>query len=313
MNAVFDLGGTHLRCGVDDGDDSLQGVERIRIAGLPWDDVAASMRAYMSRAIERFGFVERIAFAFPGPIDDRGVALTAPTLGLQSVPVDLSRVFADLCDAPVHVLNDVSAAAWYLADTADDERFIVVTVSSGIGAKICDRTRKRPVFDDAPFGGEIGHLTIDFSDSAPVCDCGERGHLGAIASGRGIERHVRAAAGAAAILTNEDDIAPAVRAGDTWMLARVREATAPLGAVLATVVQSCGLQRILLIGGFARMAGAPYMALLEEEVLRRIAPARFGKPPAPLVQMPDTDDDVCLRGAAVFARAQESAACVSSS
>lgn len=42
---------------------------------------------------------------------------------------------------------------------------MAVTVSSGIGSKLCDRP--------------------------PVCDCGGRGHLGAIASGRGIERAVQ--------------------------------------------------------------------------------------------------------------------------
>lgn len=327
MNAVFDLGGTHLRCGVDAGSDGLQQVERVRITGLPWDAVAAFMRAYVSRSIERFGCPDRIAFAFPGPIDGRGVPLTAPTLGLQSVPVDLSRVFRGICEAPVQVLNDVSAAAWYLTENCDAERFIVVTVSSGIGAKVCDRARPQPVLDDAPFAGEIGHLTVDFSEHAPACDCGERGHLGAIASGRGIERHVRAAAlrdpdgfrsslcarsaSGPATLTNEAHIAPAARAGDTWTLDRIREATAPLAAVLAPVVQACGLQRVFAIGGFARMAGTPYQTLLEEELLRRFAPARFGNPPSRLVRMPDTDDEVCLRGAAVFARAQEAAACAS--
>ena len=327
MNAVFDLGGTHLRCAVDAGSAPLQQVERVRISGLPWEAVAASMRAYMSRAIARFGCAGRIAFAFPGPIDAGGVPLTAPTLGLRSVPVDLSRVFAGVSEAPVHVLNDVSAAAWYLAEHCGAERFIVVTVSSGIGAKVCDRTRLRPVLDDVSFAGEIGHLTVDFSEHAPLCDCGERGHVGAIASGRGIERHVRAAAlrdpegfrsslcarGAdgPAALTNEAHIAPAVRAGDEWTLGRLREATAPLSAVLAPLVQACGLQRVLVIGGFARMAGTPYVTVLEEEIMRRFAPARFGKAPPALVRMPDTDDDICLRGAAVFARAQEPAACAS--
>lgn len=325
MNVVFDLGGTHLRCGVDAGAGPLRHVERVRIAGLRFQAVAASMRAYVSRTMEALGPINRIALAFPGPID-QGVPLTAPTLGLAAAPGDLPQLFADLCTAPVHVLNDVSSAAWYLAEQRDEQRFIVVTVSSGIGAKVCDRTRSNPVLDDAPFAGEIGHLTVDFSERAPLCDCGERGHAGATASGRGIERYVRAAAAAdpggfrssrcagaadASALTNEEHIAPAVRAADAWTIAKVRSATEPLAVILAAVVQSCGLQRVFIIGGFARMAGAPYAQLLEEEILRRIAPARFGKRPAPLVIMPDTADDVCLRGAALFARAHEAAACIS--
>ncbi|MCH8855553.1 MAG: ROK family protein, partial [Proteobacteria bacterium] len=34
-------------------------------------------------------------------------------------------------------------------------------------------------------GGEMGHLRVDFTESAPRCECGGVGHLGAIASGRG--------------------------------------------------------------------------------------------------------------------------------
>jgi glucokinase len=65
-----------------------------------------------------------------------------------------------------------------------------VTVSTGIGGGVVDREQ---VFLGA--GGvaaEIGHMTIDRSESAPQCQCGNRGCLEALASGTAITRIARA-------------------------------------------------------------------------------------------------------------------------
>ena len=65
------------------------------------------------------------------------------------------------------------------------------TVSSGIGSKMFDRKSSQGVIDHLPYAGEIGHIVINDDAHAPVCDCGAKGHLQAIASGRGIERAAR--------------------------------------------------------------------------------------------------------------------------
>src|SRR5205823_8314994 len=127
-------------------------------------------------------------------------------------------------------------------------RFMVVTVSSGIGSKIFDAGNARGVIDDLPYAGEIGHAKADESDDAPACDCGGKGHLGAIASGRGILRYAKRVAaidpaflqsmcaghfGATpGSLTNEDHLVPAAQLGDPWALNVVRHCTAPLARVL---------------------------------------------------------------------------------
>ena len=104
-------------------------------------------------------------------------------------------------------LNDVSAAAWYLSSRTRARRFLVVTVSSGIGSKLFDRDHPAGVIDDPPYAGEIGHVVVDPGDDAPLCGCGGRGHLGAISSGRGTERLARERA-AFPTLTNEEHLAP---------------------------------------------------------------------------------------------------------
>ena len=116
---------------------------------------------------------------------------------------------------------------------------MVVTISSGIGSKIFDRKHPSGVIDSPAWAGEIGHVIADESPDAPRCDCGGLGHLGAIASGRGIERAARRCAmgepdsfarsmcavlyGATAFtLNNEEHIVPAAMSGDKWCLEVIR-------------------------------------------------------------------------------------------
>ena len=118
--------------------------------------------------------------------------MDAPTVaGSTAALPDLQSILVNRTGRAVHILNDISAAAWQVSTTLAAKRFMVVTVSSGIGSKIFDRSSSQGVLDDVPYAGEIGHLTVDEAPDAPRCDCGGSGHLGAIASGRGIERQAR--------------------------------------------------------------------------------------------------------------------------
>lgn len=324
MNVVFDLGGTHLRCAVDCGQSELQLVERSKT--LFWSAALDEMRSYVMRARSACGEIHNVVVAFPGPIGAGNTPLCAPTVeGYGVEPLDFALVAGT---ARLHVLNDVSAAAWYLGDRIGLDRFLVITVASGIGTKLYDRSRRHAVVDDEPFAGELGHLTVDVSSDAPQCDCGFRGHLGAVASGRGIERFARTcaesqpAAFAASLvsrrgrdpqaITNELDLVPAVLAGDPWALSIVTTATAPLAAVLATAVQACGLQRIVVIGGFACALGTTYARLLDEAVRKHLSPQAFGTTDSRIVEVRPAWEETCLQGAASFGRRQsEDRACAS--
>jgi len=325
MNVVFDLGGTFLRCGVDIGSDRLANVLSVPIAHVAtngsdagaWQRLFDAMRDYVLGARASFGDPESVVVAFPGPIRGPAQPLCAPTVVRSDATVpDISYVG---CGSTTYVINDVSAAAWYFGETTDCERFLVVTVSSGIGSKLYDRARSHRVFDDEPFAGELGHVTVDFTPNAPACDCGGRGHLGAISSGRGIERLARRTAagdpksfarslcaqlaGAGDLISNEAHIVPAARAGDQWVLEVIERASEPLATMLATAFQVCGLQKIYVVGGFANAAGPAYESLLDSAVRKRLAPPAFGTPAAPVVEVRDADN-ACLYGAAFFARAR---------
>ena len=179
------------------------------------------------------------------------------------------------------MLNDVSAAAWYFSERFDADRFMVVTVSSGLGSKLFDRSRKYGVIDEVDFAGEIGHITIDNGADAMPCDCGGRGHLSAIASGRGVQRYAvqhaledpasfeRSALferteGRAESMSNERHLVPAILGGDPWARDVLAHCSYPLAQMLSIVTAAAGLQKIAIIGGFALSLGPAYIEVLNE-------------------------------------------------
>ncbi|MFY9631811.1 MAG: ROK family protein [Candidatus Cybelea sp.] len=297
---VADLGGTYLRCAVAGGGHGLAVVQRYRfrdeISERGDDFWAALIDDVAAFCAEKEELVSRdapLVFAFPGPVTDGRISSTAPTvIGRERVP-DLGSLLEQRTQRRVVLINDVSAAAWYFAEQLRADRFAVVTVSSGIGAKLFDRRHPGGVFDELPYAGEIGHLIVDRTSEA-VCDCGARGHLGAIASGRGIERAARRAAvlepeefaasacstlfrAHAPSLTNEDHLVPAALLGDPWVLNIIREAVAPLAATLLTLIVGAGLERVALMGGFAQRLGSTYLSALRTAIVEATdaGPAQF--------------------------------------
>jgi C7-cyclitol 7-kinase len=306
---VVDLGGTFLRIGVVDGLE-LRRLESIRLAefgernGSVWDDVVARVAAYNAR-LEREGVAVEggVAISFPGPVAEGRVVAGAPTVvGASRAIPDLVGAIALATRRPAVLLNDVSAAAWYFGDRLSCERFGVVTVSSGVGAKIFDRGRRPPVLDVPAYAGELGHLVIDRGPHAPACDCGGRGHLGAIASGRGFERLARLEFGDPT-LTNETDLIPALHAGEPRALALLHASVRPLASTLAAVLVGAGLERIVVIGGFARAIGALYRDVLTAELARSFDAGPIDLDIAALVNVCGPGEEPSLLGAARFAQA----------
>jgi C7-cyclitol 7-kinase len=275
---AIDLGGTFLRTAVCRDDGTFEAISRRRLttvfdgrsASDVWDDVIDGVTEAAHSTLGRR--TRRIAMSFPGPVNG-AVPLSAPTLtGSEPGPRDLAMRIERGSGREVRIVNDVAAAAAYIASTTGDRSFFAVTVSSGIGSSVYHRNAGR---SQVAYEGEIGHLVVDTGADAPRCDCGGRGHLGAVASGRGFERLARAAAelqptefAASACrrtgvpprdLTNERDFVPAIGAGDPWATALLRHSITPLARLAFQVVVASGLQRIYLMGGFASALGTRYL------------------------------------------------------
>ena len=319
---AFDLGGTFLRAAVIGTGQTLTAVAKQRLTSLftdagVWDQVTDAMAAYEVAHRSDVPATAPIVVAFPGPVAGNRKILQAPTVAGDTQVPDIAVALGERTGRTVHVLNDLSAAAWYLAEYTDANRFLVVTISSGIGSKLFDRRHPARVLDDPPYAGEIGHFVVDESDEAPLCDCGARGHLGAIASGRGIERAARRqavldpasfrhsmAAGLAgeSVLNNESHLVPAALAGDAWTWRVIERCARPLARTILSTVMAVGLDRVFIVGGFAQAIGAPYQALVSRLMVEASGYAVMRDRLESLVTVVDAHEDACLKGCGVYAR-----------
>jgi predicted NBD/HSP70 family sugar kinase len=192
---VLDVGGTHVRAAIYHAASSS--IDHIMSSATPniWtmpEDTRETVRLRLLEEIWRLSSESLrgqspgiVSIAFAGLIDAHGMVLAAPTIwGTASgPPMDLMGWLQRRWPAArIVVMNDVSAAG-YRYRRHPDEDFCIVTVSSGIGNKIF--LKGHPIVGGGGRGGEIGHVRVDFSLDAPLCDCGAPGHLGAVASGRG--------------------------------------------------------------------------------------------------------------------------------
>jgi glucokinase len=205
-------------------------------------------------------------------------------------------------NARVRILNDVTAAGYRYLRSSDDD-FCIVTVSSGIGNKVF--ANGRPLVGRNGLGGELGHLRVDDSEGAPVCECGGRGHLGAVASGRGVLAYARKHApqgGCAEALTSSDLVA-AFHREEPWATKIVEHGAAPLGWALAAMHLGLGIERFVLVGGFALALGDAYRHLVA-----RAADARCWDAPGgwdSRVELGVNDDFSGLIGAGIAGMVRE--------
>jgi glucokinase len=202
-----------------------------------------------------------VGIGVPGLVDTGGVLRYAPNLlGASGTAVRVGM--ETLLDRrwPVAVDNDATCAmagehAFGAAVGVDDA--LLVTVGTGIGGGIVSGGHL--VRGAHNFAGEIGHLIVD--PHGPPCPCGKRGCWERYASGSGLGRLARDAAGAGLAecvvdlaggdpeaIRGEHVVAAAVR-GDSQAEAILGEFARWIGLGLANLANVLDPQLIMLGGG----------------------------------------------------------------
>jgi C7-cyclitol 7-kinase len=320
---VFDIGGTLLRAAVYDGSSAtlsevraIESPSYVRHPGHGWLDLRRELTTEMSRLraeVDPSGHARLAAISFPGPVDVARRVLAAPPLwgSLGEYPFAFEdELRAAWPGVDVRVMNDVTAAGYrYLRDASDE--FCIVTVSTGVGNKVF--VGGRPLLGPSGGGGEIGHLRVDPRPDAAPCDCGGRGHVGAIAGGRCLLATAREVAARAPedyarsklatamgldgrALTAEA-IAIAYREGDPWALARIEPAAKALGGALAAIHMAIGVERFVLIGGFALGLGPRFAAEVRAAIHANCWQGRATAESPLAVTLGETDGRCALVGA----------------
>ena len=201
---VMDWGGTWARAAVIDR--AGESLWQSRVANPEDRSRDALLDSSYGLLREAIGWCSDLAIAgvgiaVAGPVDGETGTLHDPP-NLPSLDgVSLKARWEPLVGYPVWVGNDANLAALgeyhygaakIAASQGTPTRTLVyVTVSTGIGGGVVDRGQ---VFlGSSGLAAEIGHMTIDRSQSAPQCQCGNRGCLESLASGTAIARIARAA------------------------------------------------------------------------------------------------------------------------
>lgn len=180
---ALDIGGTKIAAAiVKDGEI----IQRQQIA-TPQDNAAEALHCAIAQLLkdyaEQFDYV---AVASTGIIN-HGIltALNPKNLGgLAEFP--LKDSIARHTDKPIGLLNDVQAAAYaeyQLQDPAQFANFAFITVSTGVGGGLI--LDHQLLTEPNGIAGHIGHTLAD--PNGPVCGCGRRGCVEAVAAGRAIE------------------------------------------------------------------------------------------------------------------------------
>lgn len=241
----FDIGGTNMRAAtVSLNEGAAQILDRQHRATpnhLLAPETPARQRLqdmldliceYFQKAVSQHGNAA-LAIAVPGPIMGNGIVRALPTMwgvdGHSLCPLDLPALLTPrLPGVAIKIMNDVTAAGYRF--TATEKDFALFTLGSGIGLKVF--IDGHPQVGPSGYGGELTHMVFDPSPDAPMCDCGGRGHLGALASGRAWQRTVQAA--------EAQGLAP-----------DLVKFTEPLARAIAMLHFSLGLERFILAGGLA--------------------------------------------------------------
>jgi len=296
---VVDIGGTNLRVALFEHN-QLKQVKRGKVCGFAvsqlkgeelYQAFLSQLESSLSAYLQQYPDCP-LAIAFPGPVSPSGLVSSAPTLwGSEVGRVDFLGDCKKLFQRRVVLMNDISAAVWRYANTSmntcmnsrdekQDKDFCLFTISSGVGNKVF--LDGKLLLNDQGQGGELGHCQLAFDEYALPCDCGGSGHLGALASGRGIEqlsRHMASAAPAEfasselACLCREDiskidtrNFIAALHSGDEFCRRVLRRSQHYLVQAMSHLYHSIGIKRFIFIGGFCCAAGQLYLDNLRQVV-----------------------------------------------
>jgi len=266
-----DLGGTNLRAAIVDVENGSI-VYQMSIPTLARDGhdaLMTRMAGLFLQIIEWAGMKKEeiggIGIGVPGVLDlEKGETLFLPNLPGTWPHVPLGDTITKLTGLPTVLLNDVRSITngeWRFGAGRGVDTVAVFAIGTGIGGGLVINGQLHLGIGGT--GGELGHMTIDYS--GPTCGCGNKGCLEAFASGPAI-----AAMGMKAVtqgLTTRigeicdydlnritpELIARAAEAGDQIAMEIYERAGFYLGIAAANICVAIGPRRIIIGGGVAQV------------------------------------------------------------
>ncbi|MBU0700808.1 ROK family protein [bacterium] len=277
----IDIGGTKIDAGIIDSSGKILKKTRIYTKAHEGLD-AVVQRIYDAIelvAADSKASIRGIGIGAPGQVDVKnGIVIFAPNMGWKDV--ELRRLIHERYKLPVEIENDANCGA--LAEAkfgagSGANSLIWITVGTGIGGGIIISGK---LMQGAGFaGGEIGHMTI--KEKGPVCGCGNKGCLEALAAGPAIIHQIRdkiiAGTQTSILKIVDDDLnkitveiaAKAADMGDNLSHKELNRAGKYLGIGVANLANILNPEVIILGGGVMEVAGHHLLKIIKNTVQNR--------------------------------------------
>ncbi|MCR8968736.1 ROK family glucokinase [Facklamia sp. 7083-14-GEN3] len=204
-----------------------------------------------------------IGMGSPGTILEDGSVKGAYNLNWVN-PHPVKALFEKEIKLPFIIINDANSAAlgelWQGAGKGCSD-LVMLTLGTGVGGGII--CQNRLIEGASGSAGEIGHITVDFTDKFP-CSCGKYGCLEAIASAKGLNNLGRIIAkdyqGQSSLYqefqasqsVEAEDLITAAKANDDFALKIFGSFSKYLGLACSYLANILNPQRIVIGGGISK-------------------------------------------------------------
>ena len=283
MNAIgVDVGGTKIAAAVVSAEGEILNEVRYPTQAVPPNRLVGTIAGAITEVGDGFE-VGGVCLAVPGLImASVNTVIFSPNLH-EIENIRLDEEIGGRTGMRVTVENDANAAAWgefrYGAGK-DVEHQVFITLGTGVGGGVI--THGVLLRGAQGAGGELGHVTLD--PEGPLCGCGNRGCLEAVASGTAIQRRARefandrptSALGRLAIQRQVlgEDVTRLAEEGDEAAVSVLEETGRWLGIGVAGFVNIFNPE-VVAVGGGASRAGEFILSPARREVkLRSRSPSR---------------------------------------
>jgi len=269
---AVDLGGTHIRAASYHQNDTTPIRYKKIKTRVENQKVFSRILSVITDVIPEDEQVAAIGIAAPGPINPRtGVVIETPNIPeWEDFPLTekLSRHFG----IPAYLGNDANLAGlgeWRYGAGKSHNHLLYLTISTGVGGGVISEGH---LLEGAHgLGGELGHVTVLVD--GPLCSCGHRGHLEALASGTAIANYVREQLDdptrESSLRSRSDrgakSVAEAAREGDPLAVEAYQRAGKYLGIGIANFLHIFN-PSIVILGGGVSYSGEILFAPMRESI-----------------------------------------------
>ena len=271
------------------------------------DAILAAMAGALAAGGVKPGQLAAIGLAIAGVVEpDKGRVVVTPNMNLSGLRAEAA--IRKVYDVPVAVGNDVNLGTLgekWLGAARKARSAVGIFVGTGIGGGVIIENKLLRGAREA--AGEIGHIVMQ--PGGPMCGCGNRGCLEALASRSAIERDLREAmaAGRKSVLADlikksqgvikSRALKRALKAKDPLVTQVMRRASEILGYACLTVRHLVDPDVIVLGGGVIEACGGFVLPIVRKIVAADALPgARKG---GEIVESELGDDAVPLGAVAI--------------